>query len=285
MIILDGRSLSQKIKEELKLKVSKLKNKPGLAVILIGHDPASEVYVNSKEKACREIGFHSEKVLLASQVSEQEVIKKIQKLNSDPQIHAILIQSPIPKHLSFPRLIATLSPEKDVDSFHPYNLGNLTSLAEADNFDEILAPCTPKGVLKLLRHYQLPLAGKKVVILGRSILVGKPLGLMFLAANATVTLCHSHTEDLKNETQKADILVSGIGKPHFVTQDMVSQNTVVIDVGISRVDGKIVGDVDFENVKAKASFLTPVPGGVGPMTIACLMENTYLLWKRLQKNS
>ncbi len=273
--ILDGKLVSQTIKDQLKEKVSKLDTKPGLAVVLVGHDPASQVYVRNKEKACEEIGYYSQKIELPETVTEEELINTVVQLNKDDKIHGILVQFPLPKNLKYleEKVINTILPTKDVDCFHPINVGKLVTAKTLD--DSLLMPCTPYGVVRILEYYQLPIAGKHVVILGRSNIVGKPEALMMLANDATVTICHSKTKDLAKVTRQADIIVAAIGKPEFVSGEMVKDGAIVIDVGINRTEKGLVGDVAYDEVSQKASAITPVPGGVGPMTIAVLMENVW----------
>lgn len=279
--LIDGRALSKKIKNQIKSEVEKLDYKPGLAVVLVGEDPASQVYVNSKEKACQQVGFYSEKVVLDKDISQDELLQEIQRLNQDPKVHGILVQLPLPEHLDEKAVIYNINPKKDVDVFHPYNVGQLCLKKKLGSLDQLLAPCTPKGMMRMLEEINIDPEGKKAVIVGRSNLVGKPIALMLLASNATVEVCHSRTQDLKAATKQADILVAAVGRPKFITKDMVKPGAVVLDVGINRTEEGLVGDVDFEAVKEVAGHITPVPGGVGPMTIASLLENTLLLAKNL----
>ncbi len=278
--LIDGRQLSKDLKAKIKQETSSMKTKPGLAVVLVGEDPASQVYVNSKEKACKNLGFYSEKVVLPVKTTEEELLAEVDRLNNDAKIHGILVQLPLPSHLNEEVVINNINPEKDVDVFHPFNVGQLTMMKRLPDLDELLAPCTPKGIMRMLQQTGTDLDGKKAVVLGRSNLVGKPIALLLLASNATVEICHSHTKNLAKVTKAADILIAAVGRPKFVTAEMVKPGAVVIDVGINRTDEGLVGDVDFEQVKDVASHITPVPGGVGPMTIACLMENTLLLAKK-----
>ena len=277
-IIIDGKKLAQKTRENLKIECEELKEKginPKLAVIMVGDDEATNVYIRNKSKACKEVGVEYEEFLLKSDINQEELIDIINKLNQDKNINGILLQSPIPKHLDINEAFRTIDYNKDVDGFHPMNVGKL-ALGQ-DTF----VSCTPFGVMRMFEEYNIDLCGKNVVILGRSNIVGKPLTQCCLNKNATVTVCHSKTQNTKKITKEADILISAIGKPKFITSDMVKENAVVIDVGINRLDnGKIVGDVDFENVKEKASYITPVPGGVGPMTIAMLLNNVIKAAKR-----
>lgn len=277
-VIIDGKELAKKIRANLKIECEEL-NKEGikskLAVIMVGDDPASKVYVRNKSKACEEVGIEYEEYLIGSNIAQKELIDLIKKLNQDKTVNGILLQSPIPSNLDINEAFRTIAPEKDVDGFNPVNVGKL--VLNQDTF----VSCTPFGIIKMFEEYNIDLTGKNVVILGRSNIVGKPLIHCCLNKNATVTTCHSKTQNLKEITSKADILISAIGKANFVTEDMVKENAVVIDVGINRLDnGKITGDVDFENVKEKASYITPVPGGVGPMTIAMLMNNVIKATKR-----
>ena len=270
-VIIDGKKLAKKIREELKKECDELKEKniyPKLAVIMVGNNPASKVYVRNKSKACDEIGIKYEEYLLKEDTTQDELIELIKKLNENKEINGILLQSPIPAHLNINQAFKAITYLKDVDGFTPSSIGKL-SIGE-DTF----ISCTPYGVIKMFEEYDIDLTGKNVVILGRSNIVGKPLIQCCLNKNATVTVCHSKTKDLEEYTKRADILISAIGKSKFVKQEMVKNGVVVIDVGINRgEDGKLTGDVDFENVEKKASYITPVPGGVGPMTIAMLMNN------------
>lgn len=275
--LLDGRKLAKKIKTEIKQKVQSWKQPPGLAVVLVGDNPASKIYVNHKEKACREVGFYSQKVVLPADTTQEELKEKLTELNNDARIHGILVQLPLPDHLDEQLVMEQIDPEKDVDVFHPYNVGQLYLLKKLPSLENLLAPCTPKGIMSLLAEAKISLTGKRAVILGRSNLVGKPLTQLLTASDATVTLCHSKTPDLETITSQADILVAAIGRANFVTAEMIKPGAVVIDVGINRTEGGLTGDVDFAAVEAKASYITPVPGGVGPMTIATLLQNTLLL--------
>lgn len=278
MIIIDGKELAKKIRANLKIECEELREKgisSKLAVIMVGSDPASKVYVKNKSKACEDVGVEYEEHLLDDTISQKELIDLIKKLNEDKTINGILLQSPIPSNLDINEAFRTISPEKDVDGFNAVNVGKL--VLGQDTF----VSCTPYGIMKMFEEYDIDLCGKNVVILGRSNIVGKPLIHCCLNKNATVTTCHSKTKNIKEITLKADILISAIGKANFVTADMVKDDAVVIDVGINRLDnGKITGDVDFENVQQKASYITPVPGGVGPMTIAMLMNNVIKAAKR-----
>ena len=269
--IIDGKKLAQGIRENLKIKCEELKEKginPKLAVVMVGDNKASQVYVKNKSKACNDVGVEFEEFLLDGNIEQKELIELLEKLNKDKNIHGILLQSPIPEHLDVNEAFRTISPEKDVDGFHPINVGKLC--LNQDTF----VSCTPYGIMKMFEAYNIDLTGKNVTIIGRSNIVGKPLIQCCLNKNATVTVCHSKTKDLKQHTQNADVVIAAIGKSRFITADIIKQGAVVIDVGINRgEDGKLTGDVDFENVKEKASYITPVPGGVGPMTIAMLMNN------------
>lgn len=271
MEIIDGKKLAKEIRENLKIKCDELKKEginPKLAVIMVGEDKASQVYVRNKSKACNEIGIEFEEHLLDKNIKQEELIELIKKLNGDKTIHGILLQSPIPKNLDINEAFRTIAPEKDVDGFNPENVGKLC--LNQDTF----VSCTPYGIMKMFEAYNIDLEGKNLVIVGRSNIVGKPLIQCCLNKNATVTVCHSKTKDLKEHTKNADIVIAAIGKSKFITEDKIKKDAVIIDVGINRgEDGKITGDVDFENVSKKASFITPVPGGVGPMTIAMLMNN------------
>ncbi len=277
-VIIDGKELAKKIRANLRIECNDLKQKGinvKLAVIMIGNDSASKIYVRNKSRACEDVGIEYEEHLLDSKISQNELIELIKKLNKDKTINGILLQSPIPSNLDINEAFRTITPEKDVDGFCPVNVGKL--VLNQDTF----VSCTPYGIMKMFDEYNIDLCGKNVVILGRSNIVGKPLIHCCLNKNATVTTCHSKTKNIKDITKNADILISAIGRANFVTSEMVKQNVVVIDVGINRLDdGKIVGDVDFDSVKEKASYITPVPGGVGPMTIAMLMNNVIKAAKR-----
>ena len=270
-IILDGKATAKKVREELKTKTDELKEKgifPKLAVIMVGEDVGSKIYVRNKSKACEEVGIEFEEFLLDENIQNEDLLNLIEELNGREDIHGILVQSPIPKHLDVNLAFRTIKPEKDVDGFHPVNVGKL-SLNQ-----ECFVSCTPFGIMRLLSEYNIEIQGKHTVIIGRSNIVGKPMIQCMLNKSATVTVCHSKTKNLAEITKQADILIAAIGKAKFVTEDMVKENAVVVDVGINRnSEGKVCGDVDFENVSEKASYITPVPGGVGPMTIAMLMNN------------
>ena len=270
--ILSGKVVSQRIKDELKEEVKELNQKgifPGLAVIIVGDDPASKVYVNSKKKACEEIGIYSEEYALPKETTENELLELVEKLNNDKKICGILVQLPLPKHIDEETVINKISPKKDVDAFHPVNVGKIM----IGNYDFL--PCTPAGVMELIKESGIDVSGKECVVVGRSNIVGKPQAMLLLHQNGTVTICHSRTKDLKEKTKNADILVAAVGIPNFITGDMIKEGAVVIDVGINRIsEKKLVGDVEFESAEKVASAITPVPGGVGPMTIAMLMKNT-----------
>ena len=270
--IIDGIAVSKVIRAEWKLRVERLKPQgvtPGLAVILVGDNPASQVYVRNKVKACGEMGLHSELHQFPADVAEQTVLARIAELNANPEIHGILVQLPLPPQIDNTKVLEAISVEKDADGFHLYNLGALVTGGT------VFPPCTPYGVMALLDHYRIPIEGCNAVVVGRSNIVGKPMALMLLARSATVSICTSKTRDLKQYTSMADILVVATGKPKMVTGDMIKAGAVVIDVGINRMpDGKLVGDVEFDSAKEKASYITPVPGGVGPMTITMLLANT-----------
>lgn len=269
---IDGKEVSAAVREQITNEVSQLKAKgitPGLAVIIVGNDPASRVYVNNKKKGCDQTGMNSFEYALPEETTTQELIDLIEKLNKDEKVHGILCQLPVPKQIDEEKVLNAISPEKDVDAFHPVNCGKVMT------GDYRFAPCTPAGMVEMLKYYNIPVAGKHCVIIGRSNIVGKPMAMLMLKNNATVTVCHSRTENLKEITKQADILVAAVGRPKFVTADMVKDGAVVLDVGINRMeDGKLCGDVDFDAVAEKTSFITPVPGGVGPMTITMLLKNT-----------
>ena len=277
-VIIDGKELAKKIRANLKIECEELKKKninSKLAVIMVGEDPASKVYVRNKSRACEDVGIKYEEYLLDVNTTQKELIELIEKLNNDKTINGILLQSPIPSNLDVNEAFRTISPQKDVDGFNPINVGKL--VLNQDTF----VSCTPYGIMKMFEEYDIDLTGKNVVILGRSNIVGKPLIHCCLNKNATVTSCHSKTQNIAQKAKEADVLISAIGKANFVTADMVKDGAVVIDVGINRLDnGKITGDVDFESVKEKASYITPVPGGVGPMTIAMLMNNVIKATRR-----
>ncbi len=291
-VLIDGKKISVEIKAELKVKVDELINSgkkvPGLVTILVGENPASQSYVNSKAKSCTELGMYSIVERLDENISENELLNLVKKYNDDPAIHGILVQLPLPKHINEEKIIHAITPLKDVDGFHPESVGNL--MIGSDTF----YPCTPYGIMELLKRYNIETKGKHVVVVGRSNIVGKPVAMMLIqkkeGANAIVTICHSAANDLTKFTRQADILIAAIGQPNFIKSDMVSDGVVVIDVGINRVEDssakkgyKVVGDVDFESVEKKSSFITPVPGGVGPMTIAMLLQNTFQAYNKIEK--
>lgn len=270
--LIDGKATSQKIKEQVKIRVEKLTDQgiiPGLAVVLVGENSASLTYVKNKKKTCEALGMRSDLHQYPDTLTEEELLATIDSLNKDPEIHGILVQLPLPKQIDEFKVILAIDPEKDVDGFHPISVGNM--MIGKDGF----LPCTPHGIMKLLEHYEIDPAGKHAVVIGRSNIVGKPVGQLLLQQNATVTYCHSKTVDLAMYTKQADIVIAAIGKAKFIDESFIKSGAVIIDVGMNRDEnGKLCGDVDFESVLEKASFVTPVPGGVGPMTIAMLMENT-----------
>ena len=269
-VLLDGKALSEQRMEELKARVAALKEKGrtvGLSVILVGENPASQVYVRNKGKACEALGIRGDTILLPERASQEELEALINKLNQDDSVDGILVQLPLPKHLDEAKALRLIAPEKDVDGFHIANAGKLFTGQEG------VVACTPKGILAMLKAWNVPLSGKEAVVIGRSNIVGKPVAMLLLNENCTVTICHSRTADLAAHTRRADILVAAVGRPRFVTADMVKPGAAVVDVGINRVDGKVVGDVDFESVEKIAGYISPVPGGVGKMTICMLMEN------------
>lgn len=270
--ILSGKIVSQKIRDGLKTEVENLKKEgitPGLAVVIVGDDPASRIYVNSKKKACAELGIYSEEHALPASTTEQELLELVEKLNNKADISGILVQLPLPKHINEENIILAIDPKKDVDAFHPVNVGKIM----VGNYDFV--PCTPAGVMELIAESGVDIAGKECVVVGRSNIVGKPQAMLLLHKNGTVTVCHSKTKNLAEKTKRADILVAAVGVPEMITGDMIKEGAVVIDVGMNRLaDKKLVGDVHFESAEKAASAITPVPGGVGPMTIAMLMKNT-----------
>ena len=276
--IINGKEISAAVKERIKNEVEALKEKGinvGLAVILVGENPASKVYVANKKKACEELGIKSFEFKLPEQTTEEELISLVKKLNEDSEVNGILCQLPLPSHLDESTVINTIVPEKDVDAFHPVNVGKIM----IGDFDFL--PCTPAGIMEMLAYMNIDICGKECVVIGRSNIVGKPMAMLLLHKNATVTVCHSKTKNLKAVTSRADVLVSAVGRAGFVTADMVKEGAVVIDVGMNRnAENKLCGDVDFEAVKEKCSAITPVPGGVGPMTIAMLMQNTLTAAKK-----
>lgn len=270
--LIDGKAVAAKVRQRIKNKVDELKGQgsvPGLAVVLVGDDPASAIYVRNKEKACQEVGFKSEVLRLPASTGEEELLQLVQELNAREDIHGILVQLPLPETINEDKIIAAISPAKDVDGFHPVNAGKLFIGQKG------LVPCTPKGCMELLREIAYDLTGKKAVVVGRSNIVGKPMAALLLQANATVTVCHSRTKNLAELTREADVLVVAIGRANFIIGEMVKPGAVVLDVGMNRLaDGKLAGDVEFSSVSQVAGWLTPVPGGVGPMTIAMLLSNT-----------
>lgn len=276
--IIDGKQIAKEVRAEIAAECAELKKKgiiPGLAVVIVGTDPASQVYVRNKKKACEEVGFRSEVFELPEETTEEELLALVKKLNEDVNIHGILVQLPLPEHLDDEVIIANIDPKKDVDAFHPSNVGKIM----IGNYDFL--PCTPAGVMVLLEKSGIDVSGKECVVVGRSNIVGKPQAMLLLHANGTVTICHSRTKDLAEVTRRADILVVAIGKADFITGDMVKDGAVVIDVGMNRkADGKLTGDVDFATVEPKVSYITPVPGGVGPMTITMLLRNTLTSAKK-----
>lgn len=274
-VLIDGKLVSEKTRENIKGDVEAFKERygtvPGLAVIVVGNDPASAVYVRNKHKACLSVGINSLQIELPEETTEEELLSKIDELNGDSSVNGILVQLPLPKHISEEKVTAKILPEKDVDAFHAENVGKIMM----GNYDFL--PCTPAGIIRLLEFYNIEISGKRCVVIGRSNIVGKPMAMLLLEKNGTVTVCHSRTEGLPEITKEADIVVVAIGRPKFLTADMVKPGAVIIDVGINRgTDGKLVGDVDFEAVSEIASYITPVPGGVGPMTITMLLKNTLL---------
>ncbi|MFW5894496.1 MAG: bifunctional methylenetetrahydrofolate dehydrogenase/methenyltetrahydrofolate cyclohydrolase FolD [Bacillota bacterium] len=279
--IIDGKALSKSIRAEVKKEVESLREKhgksPHLVVVLVGDNPASETYVRMKHKACEKAGIKSTAINKDASISEDELLELIHELNHDDDVHGILVQLPLPKHMDANKVINTIAYQKDVDGFHPMNIAALQIGTEG------ITPATPKGIMTLLDHTGIKLEGKNAVIIGRSNIVGKPVAQLLLKENATVTIAHSRTRNLSELAASADVLVAAVGRPKMVTADMVKEGATVIDVGVNRVEGKLVGDVDFENVKDKAAYITPVPGGVGPMTIASLLENTVECFKSLEK--
>jgi methylenetetrahydrofolate dehydrogenase (NADP+)/methenyltetrahydrofolate cyclohydrolase len=273
MQLIDGKSLAKKVQTTIATEVAQLKQEknivPGLAVILVGDDPASHAYVNMKAKACENVGFYSITHNMPDTISQDEIIATIEMMNNNPRIDGILVQLPLPKHIDTDKILEVIDPKKDVDGFHAYNVGRLVT-----GLDSFVA-CTPLGVMKMFEEYEIDLRGKDVCVVGASNIVGKPMASLLLNAEATVTITHIYTKDLKAHTSRADIVVVGVGVPGLIKKDMVKEGAIVIDIGINRIeDGSLVGDVDFKNVSPKCSYITPVPGGVGPMTIAMLLSNT-----------
>ncbi len=275
--LLDGKKTAALVREKIAAEVERLRGEgrgvPGLAVVIVGENPASRVYVGQKEKACRAAGFDSILHRLPEETTQEELLSLVEEMNNDPRIDGILVQLPLPRHMDSDSIIAAIRPEKDVDGFHPINMGKLVTGLKGTE------PCTPKGIMYLLREYGIELEGKRAVVLGRSNIVGKPVASMLMAQNATVTVCHSRTKDMASYTKEADIIVTAIGKAKFLTAPMVKEGAVIVDVGINRLEEGLVGDVDFEALKEKASWITPVPGGIGPMTIAMLLLNTLEAFK------
>ena len=279
--IMDGKALSLKLKEQMKQRIAQLKQQginPKLVVVLVGDNSASQVYVRNKHKSCGEVGIESEVITMPEQTTQQELLEVVERLNQDETVDGILVQLPLPKQIDEKTVLRSILPEKDVDGFHPVNVG-LLSIG-----DECFAPATPSGIIAMFQEYGIDIAGKNCVVIGRSNIVGKPMAMLLLHRNATVTICHSHTKNLKEVCASADILVSAVGKAHFITADMVKEGAIVIDVGMNHDEnGKLCGDVEFAEVEPKASYITPVPGGVGPMTITMLMKNTLRAAEMKQK--
>ncbi len=283
MQLIDGKSLSKKVQSSVQAEVEKLKQEknivPGLAVVIVGDDPASHAYVSMKEKACKTVGFYSIAHKMPDTITEDEIIQIITMMNNNPHIHGILVQLPLPAHIDSNKILEVIDPKKDVDGFHAYNVGRMVT-----NLDSFVA-CTPLGVMKMFEEYNINLQGKSVVVVGASNIVGKPMASLLLNANATVTVTHIYTKNLASYTRNADIVIVGVGQPNLITEDMVKDGAIVIDIGINRLEnGKLVGDVDFTNVSTKCSYITPVPGGVGPMTIAMLLSNTLKATKQFGDN-
>ena len=283
MQLIDGKSLSKKVQEYVKSEVEILKTKknmvPGLAVVIVGDDPASHAYVGMKEKACKNVGFYSIAHKMPDTITQEEIINIITMMNNNPHIHGILVQLPLPSHINTDKLLEVIDPTKDVDGFHAYNVGRMVS-----NLDSFVA-CTPLGVMRMFEEYKIELEGKNVVVVGASNIVGKPMASLLINKNATVTVTHIYTKDLASYTRNADIVIVGVGVPNLIKKDMVKEGVIVIDIGMNRLeDGSLTGDVDFENVSPKCSYITPVPGGVGPMTIAMLLENTLHSAKQFGEN-
>jgi methylenetetrahydrofolate dehydrogenase (NADP+)/methenyltetrahydrofolate cyclohydrolase len=279
--IISGKELSKEVRAEVKIQVEELKAKykavPHLVVILVGEDPASQSYVKAKERACIRAGMKSTIILKEPSISEEELLSIINKLNNDDDVHGILVQLPIPKHIDENKIIDAIDFKKDVDGFHPLNIAYMHMGRKA------IAPATPSGIITMLKSKNIQLKGKDAIVIGRSNIVGKPVAMLLLQEHCTVTIAHSRTQNLKEKCLRADIIVAAVGRPNTVTEDMVKEGAVIIDVGVNRVDGKLVGDVDFEAIKDKTSFITPVPGGVGPMTIASLLQNTVECFKGLME--
>ncbi|MFH1563324.1 MAG: bifunctional methylenetetrahydrofolate dehydrogenase/methenyltetrahydrofolate cyclohydrolase FolD [Nitrospirota bacterium] len=294
--IIDGNAIAEQIRQEIAKEVEELKSKgitPGLATVLVGEDPASQVYVRNKGKACEKAGIYSDQHTLPANIPEDELLKLIATLNNDPKINGILVQLPLPKHIDEIKVLNAISPDKDVDGFHPLSVGKFFTVKDFDEMKEqgLFLPCTPHGVIELLVRSGVNLSGAEAVVVGRSNIVGKPVAMLLLANNATVTICHSRTKDLAEVCRRADVLIAAIGKPQFIKANMVKEGVVVIDVGVNRIQDlntekgfRLVGDVDFEQVKEKAAMITPVPGGVGPMTITMLLVNTIKAAKNQGNN-
>lgn len=282
MVKIDGKAFSQVILEKIREEHNQLKEKygkqAGLAVVIVGNNPASQVYVRNKMKACENVGFYSENIELDENISEEELLQEIDKLNKNDRINGILVQLPLPSHINELKIIDSISPEKDVDGFHVANIGKMV-IGDETGF----LSCTPYGIMQLLEEYKIEIAGKDAVIIGRSNIVGKPMALMLIQKGATVQVCNSRTKDLRKKINDADIIIVAAGVPKLLKKEDVKEGAVVIDVGINRVDGKICGDVDYEEVAERASYITPVPGGVGPMTIASLIKNTFKSYKNSLK--
>ncbi|MFH1783995.1 MAG: bifunctional methylenetetrahydrofolate dehydrogenase/methenyltetrahydrofolate cyclohydrolase FolD [bacterium] len=275
--IINGRAIAQNLQEKMGEEIHQIVDRggmaPGLAVILVGENPASQVYVRMKKKACEKVGIYNKQIVLPATTKEKELKELVEQLNNDKRIHGILVQSPLPDHINFHSVIEIILPQKDVDGFHPVNMGNL--LLGIPKF----ISCTPLGIMELFKRENIELKGKRAVVVGRSNIVGKPMMVLLILNHATVTVCHTRTQDLASITREADIIVAAAGKANIITADMVKEGVVVIDVGMNRVDGKLVGDVDFAKVSQKASYITPVPGGVGPMTVTMLLHNTIKAYK------
>lgn len=275
VVLMEGKKVSEEFRNNLEKIIMERKLTPGLATVLVGEDPASQVYVRNKIKACEKMGIYSDHHKLSADVSEKELLDLIAGLNSDPKINGILVQLPLPKGINADKIINSISPEKDVDCFHPVNVGKFYIAKTWKEMEALrFLPCTPYGIMEILKYYKVEIQAKKVVVIGRSNIVGKPIGMMLMANNATVSYCHSKTDNLPKVAAEADILVAAIGRARFVMEDFVKKGAVVIDVGMNRAENGLAGDVDFESVSKKASLITPVPGGVGPMTITMLLRNT-----------
>jgi len=279
-LLIDGKKIAQDVVDEIKIESEKLGLRPGLVVILVGDDPASAVYVRNKEKACERAGFYHNTYRLAANTSQDELLTVIKDIEKDCKVHGLIVQLPLPKHINEEIIINAIPENKDVDCFHPSNVGRLMTKKKGDS-PLIVAPCTPAGIIELLDRYKISIAGKNVTIIGRSNIVGKPMALMMLNRDATVTICHSRTKDLATAIKSADIVIAAVGIAKLIKKEMLKEDCVVIDVGMNTLDtGELVGDVDFEDVKRKVHAITPVPGGVGPMTIAMLLKNTLMMAKR-----